>query len=263
MKKRIFLQTLVVLLFCTFCLTPALAAAKHKVVDKAGLLEHADTLEQRAEEMSKAYQSDIILLTIDSNHGKTSMDYADDYFDQHGCGYGEDNTGILLLIDMDARTCWISTCGKAIDLFTDARIDSMLDKIVPKLSDGDYDGACTEFLNQVRSYYRQLYPPSFSERALESAKRLPVYLLVGAGVGLVVTLILVACNRTKKRASGATYAVENGFALSQQQDRFVNVVHTSHVINTGSGGSGRSGGSGSSVHTSSGGASHGGGGRGF
>lgn len=45
----------------------------------------------------------MIIVTVDSLNGKTVEEYADDYYDDNGYGYGENNSGILFLVAMDDR----------------------------------------------------------------------------------------------------------------------------------------------------------------
>ena len=51
----------------------------------------------------------------------------DDFYDEHDFGIGSRRSGALLLIDMDNREAYISTKGYAITLYSDARIEAMLD----------------------------------------------------------------------------------------------------------------------------------------
>ena len=63
-------------------------------------------------------------MTTEDAEGKTSEEYADDYYDYNG--YAED--GALYLIDLDNGSVWISTAGKMIRYLTDERIDAVIDE---------------------------------------------------------------------------------------------------------------------------------------
>lgn len=98
----------------------------------------------------------MIIVTVDSLNGKTVEEYADDYYDDNGYGYGENDSGILFLVAMDDRQWNISTSGDAITAFTDAGLAYMEDQFVPDLSDGAYLDAfskytslCDDFLTQA------------------------------------------------------------------------------------------------------------------
>jgi len=51
-------------------------------------------------------------------------------------------SGLLMLVNMQNREIWISTCGDAIDIFTDNRISIMEDNVIRHLSNNDYYSAC-------------------------------------------------------------------------------------------------------------------------
>ena len=82
-------------------------------VDDANLLEDTEEaeLEQILEEISMRQNCDVVIVTVDSLDGKSAMEYADDYFDYNGYGYGAEKDGILFLIAMEDRDWWISTHG--------------------------------------------------------------------------------------------------------------------------------------------------------
>ena len=62
------------------------------------------------------------MLTTDDTNGKTTQEYADDFFD----AIAENGDGVALLIDMQNREICISTGGIAIRYLTDARIEDIL-----------------------------------------------------------------------------------------------------------------------------------------
>ena len=85
-----------------------------KVYDDGELLTDAEEerLQELLVETAKRTEQDLIVVTIRDNGGKEAGDYADDFYDEHGFGYEKDNgSGVLFLIDMDARDFYISTAG--------------------------------------------------------------------------------------------------------------------------------------------------------
>ena len=73
------------------------------VFDEANLLleDEEESLNLKANNLSDKYNMDIVIVTTNDTMGKSSRDFADDYFDYGGFGVGEDYSGILFLIDMD------------------------------------------------------------------------------------------------------------------------------------------------------------------
>lgn len=84
-----------------------------RLADQEELLttEEQEELLARLDEISERQQCDVVIVTVASIEGKTATEYADDYFDYQGYGYGEKSDGILLLVGMKERVWAISTHG--------------------------------------------------------------------------------------------------------------------------------------------------------
>ena len=114
------------------------AGGRPTVVDHANLLtgSEAQTLSERLKEIGDAYRCDVIVATVTTLGSKTSEEYADDFFDYNGYGYGAtpdangttvNGDGILLLISIEDRDFAISTSGYGITAFTDYGIQTYLE----------------------------------------------------------------------------------------------------------------------------------------
>ncbi|UNC91056.1 TPM domain-containing protein [Candidatus Contubernalis alkaliaceticus] len=265
---------LTVALLLVFAFSSTMSAAEQRVFDMAGLLtsEEVLQLEDRISQLKGELLMDIVVVTTNDAAGKTSRDYADDYYDDHGFGIGSEYDGLLLLLNMDHREAYISTTGIAIDYFIDARIESTLDDIIPYLADADYYRACTVFLDNVSSYVRAGIPEgqyrvaerdlSFSGRVRSSLSNSLVYILISMAVSALVVGIMASLNRGTIKTSSTTYLDEKSVNIISRRDRLINTNVTQAKIQSSSG-SGGSGGLGSTTHRSSSGRTHGGGGRKF
>ena len=270
-KKRIPAALACMLLILAVIGMLPVGAVDQKVYDDANLLtaEERQELQNAAASLAEEVQMDIVLVTTDDNEGKGARDYADDFYDYNGFGYGEDNTGVLLLIDMQDRKVWMSTTGEDIRYFTDARIKTITDEVASFLKRQDYMGGFETFLEMTEKYINQGIPanqhtvserPStFSGRLAYSARNWLIYLGVAVAVGGIVVGILVAVNKKQNTVTSATYLDSSSFRLKQQSDRFITTTMTQHRIESSSGG----GGGASTTHTGSSGTSHGGGGSSF
>lgn len=76
-----------------------------RLVDDADILTDSEEkeLNQQLDTVSEEQECDVIIVTVDSLNGKTVEEYADDYYDDNGYGYGENDSGILFLVAMDDR----------------------------------------------------------------------------------------------------------------------------------------------------------------
>ena len=159
-------KTIVVLL-SVFLLLPALVLpclaepsvadfSLPRVVDDADLLSAEDEslLNAKIVGIGSDYLVDVVIVTTTDLQGKDPMEFADDYYDYHGYGYGEDHDGCLLLIHMDAdRGYWLSTTGSAIDALSDDDIDAIGENIVPLFSAGEFFKGCCAFLDDVSAQF--------------------------------------------------------------------------------------------------------------
>ena len=82
-----------------------------RLVDKAELLSDSEKTEllYTLDEISERQQVDVVVLTVPSLEGASPMEYADDFYDNNGYGFGDNHDGILFLISMEERDWYIST----------------------------------------------------------------------------------------------------------------------------------------------------------
>lgn len=264
-----------ILFLAVMVLIPCAALAGSMVVDQAGLFSAAEIQQMEAliTSIRETYQIDAVVLTSNQVGYNNTQDYADLFYENGGYGIGEDDAGILYLIDMDNRVPCISTTGVMIDYITDFRLEDLLDCGYDELTWGDYGGSALAVLSRVEDFLREgrqegsfRYDAQTGQRLSGLYNKLTVgEMLLGAVAGLVVSLIVFSSVNGSYNLKGNGRARTGGVAdrtLTKDDEVFLrqNVVRTRRPTHTSGGGSGgRSGGMGSSVHRSSSGMSHGGG----
>ncbi len=269
MKRRLFSFFLILSLLLAFPLS-AMATEPDApwVVDNGDLLtpEEEAELSRSIQNLRSELELEIVIVTTDSTGGKTVQEYADDFYDVNGYGYGNDNSGILLLLNMGTREWYMSTCGEAIYIFTDYALDNLGERIVPVLSNGeDYDAFDT-WINELRWYVDSYRSPNKTDDLIWQGdddyeihytdverNYLPIALLIGFIAALVTILIMRSRMNTARLQSQAQEYIKDGsFQLTRHTDVYLysRVTKTAKPKNNSSGGS--------SAHRSSGGVSHGG-----
>ena len=181
------------------------------------------------------------------------MDYADDYYDYNGFGCGEDRDGALLLISMEPRYVYISTCGSGLKILGGEKWDKVIDDFYTELKAGEYDEVANIYIDSVESYIRQYKMQPY------------ILIVIALAIGFIIASIVVKSMKKKNisvvtQSGAAQYIVPGSFVLNAQNDTFLyrNVTRTAIPKESSSSGS-----SGGGSHTSSSGTSHGGGGRSF
>lgn len=228
-----------------------------RVVDDAGLLTDNEEkiLESQIKTITDKYDFDVVIVTANTLNGKTPMEYADDYYDYEGYGAGKNHDGMLLLVSMEDRDWWISTTGYGIEAITDAKIQSLGERLTPYLRDEKYKNGFESFLE---------YSENYISTAKSSDQRHVFIAIAGSFlVGLIAALITVFTFKSQLKSvrfqGGAVhYEVAGSMNLTRSNDVFLyrNVSRSRRAESSSGGG----GGSGSSTHTSSSGTTHGGGG---
>lgn len=272
MKKRISVFLLVFTVFLSFGI-PTLAQAQEerfsrsekagpRVVDMAGLLDETEraALLSRLDEISERERVDVVVVTVNGLEGKSPMQYADDFYDNNGYGYGGAKDGVLLLVSMADRDWWISTTGYGITAFTDAGMDYISEQFLPALSSGDYREAfmcfadcCEEFITEAKAGH-----PYDIGHMPKGPFRLGFSVCVSLAAGLILAVVVTACMKgqlksVRSQPGASSYVKDQSLNVTESRDIFLysNVRRREKPKNNTSRG-------GSRTHTSSSGRSHGG-----
>lgn len=230
--------------------------------DGAGLFsdkEEYQSITRALQQVREENKIDIVIVTVNGTGSKSPKRFADDYLDEGGYGFGAENNGILLLIDMAGREIYISTKGTtALESFSDRRIDEMLDDVADALKDEDYVQSARVFIRGVDRYMGTDPDERVREPLTVPGILFRLGIAVIAGLASSVILWLILRRGTPVAVSAGDYLLEDTVRITGQEDRFINTVTTTRHIERSS-----SSGSQTTTHTSSSGQTHGGGGRSF
>ena len=235
-----------------------------RMMDYADLLTDGeeDSLREKLDSISAEYACDVVAVTVDSMDGKTAQDFADDFYDFRGYGYGTDRSGILFLVAMDERAWAFSTTGDAIFAFNDDGLAFMEDEIIPYLSDGDYDAAFREYASLCETFLKKAetgtaYTGSDMPKGMLSGEMTALLAAGSVGLGFLgTTLMKGQLKSVRAKETAADYIRQGSFKLIRNEDTFLysrvtKVARPKDENRSGGGGH-------STTHRSSSGVSHGG-----
>lgn len=235
----------------------------NRVVDNANLLaeDEKQALANKLNEISERQQLDIVVVTVNSLEGKTPQEYADDYYDYNGYGFGENNDGCLLLISLEDRDWHISTTGYGITAFTDAGIEYIGKQLVDDMGDGKWSKAFTRFADLADDFVTQAKSgtPYDTGNLPKNVGSIIKSILVSLAIGLIAAFFLtdkISKKYTKavrQKADAKDYLVNGSLQVTGSYESFSHTSVSRTPIPKESS-------SGSSTHTSSSGTTHGGGG---
>lgn len=199
---------------------------------------------------------DLVLVTVRHHTKSSTMNYADDFYDYNGFGIGSNFDGVIFVIDFTFgyTDIWMSTTGKAISIYTDDRIDKILDYVSTKKNSGYYE-MFSGFIEKTY-YYAKEGIPIYNNSSEDENINYKVIIIVSLIIPTLIIIILILKNKSVKAATHASqYLVKNSVRINKRTDKFITTHTTSVRINDSSSSGG------SSIHRSSSGRSHGGGGR--
>lgn len=125
------------------------------VDDKAHIWEESTiaNILANAKAMSELSGYSIMIVVTNDMFDMTSQEFADDYFD-YVLTSNEGDTeliadGYLFLINLADREYYLSTCGEAIDVYSDTVMDELFDEIQQFMVDGDYATAVNKVIEKT------------------------------------------------------------------------------------------------------------------
>ena len=238
-----------------------------RLVDNAGLLteKEAQKVLDRLDRLSQELEFDIVVVTTEGLGEKTATEFADDFFDYNGYGWGPQKDGALLLLSMEQRDYAFSTHGFGERAFLTGAREYFEKAFLPQISAGNYEKGFLNYAKQCQKFVREARDGSPFDR-----DHLPVQsgymVLICCVLGFLLGGVLAKREKDKLTSVGARvtasqYVRPDSFLLTASSDDFVRsgpvtsvAVHKSSSSDGSSGSSSNDSGS----HTSSSGESHGG-----
>ena len=255
--KKIFICLLLIFVlvpvFATVFATVVFAAGLDLVYDSADLLNYAEweKLLSKAETISNRRKCDVVLFSVgETTDGKSGSIYkrARSAYEQNNYGYGADKSCLMFYLNMTEREFSLETFGKVGRIFTQDKIDDMLNNhILPLLKKDKYYEAFSVYLNEADQYLAAYNGGIIRNRLL-------IMVIPSLLIALIVCLVLKSRMRTAVTARSADqYIPKGGFKLTLKEDRFLFRTETRRLVESSSSGNGSSsGGHGSSGFGSSG-----------
>ena len=152
MKKLLSIMAVFIIVYGMFSVE-SFAFVNTKIDDAADIFTDSEevTVSESISEFAIQTEYPMIVLTTDYADGKTSQQYADDYFDNLIIFEGWEENGILFLIDMDNREVCISTMGECISVYEGA-IDYIIDGGYYELVNGNYSECIIQMVSAALDY---------------------------------------------------------------------------------------------------------------
>ncbi|MBP2079884.1 TPM domain-containing protein [Oceanobacillus polygoni] len=227
-RRFLTLSILFTSLFIFIFSIPAVeASSKQYIYDSAELLseEQVMELEDSIKEFGDKQETDFIIHTTNDTGGKSIKTYMGDFYDEHAFGYDQPkgNT-ILLTVSMDPskREVYLAGFKKGEEYLDNERIELVLDKVTPHLSDKNFYQAFQQAISTSSDYME--YRPGVNPESL--LLKTWFQLVVALAVGGIIVGIMVYNSGGRVTVTARTYFNENNTRVNSKRDMFVNKTVT-------------------------------------
>lgn len=223
--KRIILWIIAVLTLSALLIS--VSAAPSYLADGAGLLtvQEQAKLSQALDDICARLGIDVVVVTADSLNGRSAADFADRYYDDNAYA----DNGILLLVAMQEREWYISTCGSCIDAVDEWGTDSISSHFLDDLSSGEYYDAflsyaliCEKLFTEGMTDEEPVITYGDNADTGLSGKTVLICVIIGIAVGLI-TVLVMRSQLKSVRAQGyaGSYVQLDSLELTNSRDIYL------------------------------------------
>ncbi len=194
------------------------------VVDNEGLFTSAQEAELEAYlyQISEKYQCELVVVTARSFGYYDAQEYAENYYDTHGYGYGSDASGVLLLISESERYYYICTTGEAIDIFNRKNFNSLSSSVEDLLGEDRFYDASMEFARKCDTilYNYKVEGKTFDTTSFITG--IVVSFIIGIVAGIITVLVLKRkMNNARAQRHASYYEKQGSFDLRVSRDMYL------------------------------------------
>lgn len=137
-----------------------------RIIDNAGVLSESAKAQmlEKIKSIAQRYNFDTILLT---SHDVPKGEYAafcDQFYEDGDFGFDMQKSGLLFLMDFNNKWLYLYSTGEVIPYMSKENQNSLLDILLPLVTDAKYDETMLQFLDN----YVLLLPPSPYEESGDS-----------------------------------------------------------------------------------------------
>lgn len=208
--------------------TPSINASE-KIYDFADLLsdKQEETLYKQINRFIDGTGIDYAVVTIDKNNKDGLREYARDFYSYND--FLDD--GILLLIDRDYNGIYMTTVGKAVELFPDSRMEPILKNVFNLTKEGKFYEACKSFTISIGEFVQiglatddEGMVKVSSDGKIKVFKNLHLFdISVFSLVGTVIIILLLVL---RSKITGNKFVTINNY-LNKDTMKIVNISEVS------------------------------------
>lgn len=208
--------------------TPAVNASE-KIYDFADLLtaKEEETLYKHVKHFIDGTQIDYVIVTISKNNKASSMNYARDFYNYNDFA----NDGIILLIDRDNKGIYMTTNGRAVELFPDSRMEPILKNVFNLTKNKKFYEACKSFTTSI-SEFVQIGTVTDKEEVVKvgedgsvkvskSFHFLEVSIFALIGTAIIIGILIISSRNVRKATSARDFLNKDTMKIIDISEMFL------------------------------------------
>ncbi len=189
--------------------------------------EEWTALETRAEELSTEYACGIYVITVDDFRNYTTdedvYEAAKSLYQEYRLGYGEEQSGELLLLSMEERDYALIAYGYGNTAFTDYGKDRLSEKFLDDFGENSWYKGFSDYLEKSGSMLRQ---------AREGHAGILISIVTALVIALVITALAAkySMQSVSRAHTAAAYLDAGSVTITGREDRFSHVTEVRERI---------------------------------
>lgn len=208
--------------------TPAVNADE-KIYDFADLLTDGEeeALYKYVKHFIDKTKIDYVVVTISKNNKGSSKDYTRDFYNYNNFG----NDGIILLIDRDYKGIYMTTNGRAIELFPDSRMEPILKNTFLLTKEKKFFEACKSFTTSISEFVKIGVVSDDEEvvkvaqdgtvKVSKSLHLLDVFVFALVGTAVIIGILILSSRMVKKATSANDFLNKDTMKIIDISEMFL------------------------------------------
>lgn len=202
--------------------------AEEKIYDFAEILTDVEeeTLFKNIKHFTSSTNIDYVIVTAKKNNKASSKDYTKDFYNYNNFG----NDGIILLIDRDKNGIYMSTFGKAVELFSDERMEPILKNVFELTKKKKFYDACKSFTTSISEIVKigtvkdgevVKVGEDGTVKVSKDLHVVSVLLFSLLGTGIIIGILVLRCKMVRKATSARDYLNKDTMKIVDISEMFL------------------------------------------
>lgn len=202
--------------------------AEEKIYDFAEILTEGEeeTLFKNIKHFISSTNMDYAIVTTKKNNKGSSKDYTKDFYNYNDFG----NDGIILLIDRDKMGIYMTTSGRAVELFSDERMEPILKNVFELTKKKKFYDACKSFTTSISEIVKigtvkdDEVVKVGKDGTVKVSKDLHVVnvaIFALLGTGIIIGILILRCRMVRKATSARDFLNKDTMKIVDISEMFL------------------------------------------